>query len=256
MEAVKLALFGLFGLVFGSFLTAVVHRMPQHISIVRPRSACPRCGAQLRARDNIPLVSYIALRGRCHGCHLPISAEYPAVEALTGALFVAAALAISDVWVAALVAPFLGVLFAAALIDMRHRIIPNRLLLPSMLVFAVAIVALAVAGRSVHPFTAVLAMLAYGGALLVVALVSGGMGMGDIKLAALIGLVLGALGWAHVGVAAFGGIVFGGIGALVALMLGKSRKDAIPFGPYLAGGALVAVLAGPQIAAWYGSVAV
>jgi leader peptidase (prepilin peptidase)/N-methyltransferase len=127
MTAVRLPFFALAGLVFGSFITVLVHRIPRGESIVLPGSACPNCGTPIAPRDNIPVVSYLTLRGRCRHCGARISAQYPLTEAITGALFVGAALALHTIWQAVLVAPFLGILLACALIDARHRIIPNRI---------------------------------------------------------------------------------------------------------------------------------
>jgi leader peptidase (prepilin peptidase) / N-methyltransferase len=149
-----------------------------------------------------------------------------------------------------------GILFACAVIDARLRIVPNRIVYPSLALFAAAVAVLAVTGQRVSLSTAGLALLAYGGTLFVMALVMpAGMGMGDAKLAALIGLVLGALGWRYVGVAVGLGILAGGVGAVVALARGASRKDAIPFGPYLAAGAVAAALFAPQLASWYAGLA-
>jgi len=252
MAALRDLAFALFGLVFGSFLTVVVHRTPRKESVVAPRSACPRCGAVIRARDNIPVLSYVLLLGRCRGCDLHISAEYPVVEALTGALFVAAALAFRRTPAAAIVAPFLGLMVAVALIDARHRIIPNAVTYPALVVFGAAVPASATFGGGVSLPGAALGLVAFGGGLLVVALLSpGGMGMGDVKLAALIGLVLGSLGWRYVGAAALLAVLGGGVGAVVALARGRGRKDAIPFGPFLAGGAVLSALAAPQLSSWY-----
>ena len=246
--------FAAFGLAVGSFLTVVIHRVPQRKSIVAPRSACPSCGAQIDARDNIPVVSYVLLRGRCRHCGARISAEYPAVEALTAGAFLGAALAFGDVWVAALVAGFLAVVEAAAAIDLHHRIIPNRILYPSLAVFAVAVATLWVAGRHVSLAGGALGLLAYGGGLLLVALISRqGMGMGDVKLAGLVGLVLGALGWKYVGVAAALAILAGGLIAIGALLRGARRKDVLPFGPSIALGALLSALFAPHLASWYAS---
>jgi leader peptidase (prepilin peptidase) / N-methyltransferase len=252
VDAMRAVLFAVVGLAFGSFLTVVVHRLPRGESVVRPRSACPNCGTQIRPRDNVPVISWIILRGRCRTCLAGISAEYPVVEGLTGALFVASILVFDDTATALMVGLFLGVMVAAALIDARNRIIPNRLTYPALGVFLVAVAVVWATGGDVDPVRAVLGLLVYGGALFVLALLSpGGMGMGDVKLAALVGLVLGALGWSHVGVAVLVAVLAGGMGALLALAMGRGRKDAIPFGPYLAGGAVVSALAAPQIAAWY-----
>lgn len=251
MELARGALFAAYGLVFGSFLTVVVHRLPRKQSVVAPRSACPTCGTPIRAVDNVPVVSYLLLRGRCRVCHTRISAEYPIVEALTGALFVAMAAVFSDVVVAAVVAVFTGVLLGAALIDLRHRIIPNRLIYPSLVVFFV-VVGVASFVTDLSLVRGLLGLLAFGGGLLLVALISPrGMGMGDVKLGALIGLVLGALGWRYVAVAAMAAVLLGGFAAVGALIVGRGRKDTIPFGPSLAAGAIVAALMAPAVASWY-----
>lgn len=239
------------GLAVGSFLNVVIYRVPKGLSVMRPGSACPGCGAEIRPRDNVPLVSYLVLRGRCRACGVRISPEYPTVELLTALLFVGSALVLPSAWQAGYVAPFLAVLVACAFIDLRHRIIPNRVVLPALAFFAVAALVLDLAGRPLSILEGLIGLLAYGGGLFLIALVSGGMGMGDVKLGALIGLVLGALGLRYVGVAAMLGILTGGIGAIVALAMGRDRKAAIPFGPYLALGAAAAVFAGPAVAGWY-----
>jgi leader peptidase (prepilin peptidase)/N-methyltransferase len=252
MTLLRHSLFVVFGLAFGSFLTVVIYRIPRGESVVSPGSACPSCGAPIGPLQNVPLLSYLALRGRCRACGAHISLEYPLTEAATAALFVGASVALSTVWHAALVAPFLGLLLACAVIDYRKRIIPNAIVLPALAVFAAAILALDLAGQPLSFVDGLLGLLAYGGGLFLVALVSGGMGMGDVKLAGLIGLVLGALGLRYVGVAATLGILAGGLGAVVALALGRGRKEAIPFGPYLALGAAAAVFTAPAVARWYG----
>jgi leader peptidase (prepilin peptidase)/N-methyltransferase len=256
VEAMRVVAFGVTGLAIGSFLTVLVHRLPLGLSVVAPRSACPACAAPIPARDNVPVLSYAVLRGRCRGCNGHISAEYPAVEAATAGLFVAAALTFRGTWQAALAALLFAVLLSASLIDARHRVIPNRLTYPALGVLGGLIVAAWVSGSGVHAAGAMIGAAAMGGGLLVVALVSpGGMGMGDVKLATVIGLVLGSFGLRYVAVAAAFGVLAGGVGGLAALLGGRGRKDTIPFGPYLAGGAVAAALAGPQVAAWYGGLA-
>jgi len=240
------------GLVFGSFLTVVTYRVPKGESLVAPRSRCPICGTRLRNTDNIPIVSWLLLRGRCRSCGARISPMYPLTELATAGLFAAAALTFDRVWVAVMMAPFLGLMVALAVIDIRHRIIPNRVVYPSLLTFAAYILIVGLAGGGLDVIRAAIGMLAYGGALLVVAFISPrGMGMGDVKLAALIGLVLGSVGLRYVTVAAGAGILLGGVGAIVALIAGASRKKAIPFGPFLAAGALVAAFLAPQISSVY-----
>jgi leader peptidase (prepilin peptidase)/N-methyltransferase len=240
-----------FGLAIGSFMTVAVHRLPRNESVLTPRSRCPGCGSELRNRDNIPLLSWLLLRGRCSSCGMRISIEYPLTELATAAVVVGVALTWTDLWVAVIVAVLASMMPAIALIDIRHHIIPNRLMYPALIAFPVLLVAARLSGAPVNLAGAAIGFVAYGGGLLLVALVSRGMGMGDVKLAGLIGLVLGSLGLRYVGVAAGAAIVLGGVGGLMALLLGRSRRDAIPFGPYMAAGALVAIFVGDRLAEGY-----
>jgi leader peptidase (prepilin peptidase) / N-methyltransferase len=241
-----------FGLVFGSFLTVVVYRVPRGESLVRPRSHCPECGTQIRAVDNVPVVSWLLLRGRCHACGARISAEYPVTELATGVLFAGVAFRYHDPWAIVLLAPFCGMLLALSVIDARTKKLPNRLVYPSLLISAAYLVVARVFGADVDLVRSAIGLLTLGGGLLLVALVvPRGMGMGDVKLGALIGLVLGAQGLGPVGVAAGAGVLLGGLGAIVALIRGASRKQALPFGPFLAAGAVIAVFAGHELAGRY-----
>ncbi len=241
-----------FGLVFGSFLTVAIHRVPAGESLVRPRSRCPSCGTPLRNVDNIPVVSWVKLRGRCHSCGARISAVYPLTELACGALFVAVALVYDDPWQAILLAPFSALLVALSVIDLRHYRIPNVLVYPAVLISAAFIVVADLAGGHLDALRGLLGFLAYGVGLLVVALIAPrGMGMGDVKLAGLIGLVLGSIGLGLVAVAAGAGILLGGVGAIVALLFGASRKTRVPYGPFMAAGALIAVFFGSAIADAY-----
>lgn len=241
-----------FGLVFGSFLTVVIHRVPAGESLVRPRSRCPSCGTPLRNVDSIPVVSWLMLRGRCRACGARISVVYPITELATGGLFVAVALVYEDPWQAILLAPFCGILIALSVIDIRVKRLPNRLVYPSVLIAAPYIVIADLAGGHLDAIRAGIGFLAYGVGLLIVALVApAGMGMGDVKLAGLIGLVLGSIGLGLVAVAAVVGILLGGVGAIVALLAGAGRKSKVPYGPFMAGGALVAVFVGQHIANAY-----
>lgn len=240
------------GLGFGSFLTVAIHRVPLGESLVRPRSRCPSCGTQLRTVDNVPLVSWILLRGRCRWCGARISPVYPLTELVTASLFVAVALRFQDVWAVVLFAPFLGLLVALTVIDLRHKILPNRLVYPALIVAAPYVALADLAGGGIDAVQAGVGLLAYGGGLLLIAIISPrGMGMGDVKLAALVGLALGGLGLRYVGVAAGAGIVIGGAAAIVALLAGAGRKTALPYGPSIAIGAAVAVFVGEQIADAY-----
>ena len=240
-----------FGLALGSFMTVVAERVPAGESVIRPRSRCPSCGAEIANRDNIPVLGWVRLRGRCRSCGSRISATYPILELSTALLFSGAFLVYENVWVGVALAFLLMLMPAIGAIDIEHRIIPNRLMYPALVAFPVYLSIAWLNGAPVDLARMLIGFTSFGGALFVVAFVSRGMGMGDVKLAALIGLVLGSLGLRYVGVAAGAAIVLGGVGAIVALILGRGRKAAIPFGPYLAAGAVVSTFWGAQIAGWY-----
>ena len=240
-----------FGLAIGSFMTVVVSRVPAGESVIRPRSRCPGCGAEIANRDNVPVVSWVLLGGRCRACGERISVSYPLLELSTAALVVAAAVVYERVWVAVMMAAFLALMPAISWIDIRHRIIPNRITYPVFLGFAAFVVLAWLFDGGTDPVRALIGSLSYAGVLFLVALISRGMGMGDVKLALVIGLVLGSLGLRFVGVAAAAAVVFGGLGGIVALAAGRDRKAMIPFGPYMAVGAVVAAFWGEPIADWY-----
>ena len=251
----RLLAFGLFGLVIGSFLTVVISRLPTGEGL-GGRSRCPRCGGQIGALDNIPVISWVFLRGRCRTCGNRISVRYPLIELATAGLFLLADHTFENVALAIPAALFLATMLAIALIDAKHKIVPNRIVYPALLVLTPAVVAGDLTGAGIDAPGAFIGMAAYAGPLLVVAFaVPGGMGMGDVKLAALIGLALGGLGLSYVAVAAGLGVVGGGLGAVLAVTVFKfGRKQQMPFGPYLAGGAVVSMALAPQIADAYFSV--
>jgi len=240
-----------FGLALGSFMTVVAERVPAGESVIRPRSRCPSCGAEIANRDNIPVLGWVRLRGRCRSCGSRISATYPILELSTALLFSGAFLVYENVWVGVALAFLLMLMPAIGAIDIEHRIIPNRLMYPALVAFPVYLTIAWLIGAPIDLARMLIGFASFGGALFVVAFVSRGMGMGDVKLAALIGLVLGSLGLRYVGVAAGAAIVLGGVGAIIALILGRGRKAAIPFGPYLAAGAVISTFWGAQIAGWY-----
>lgn len=246
--------FALFGLVFGSFLTVIVHRVPRKLSVVKPRSRCPSCDAQIRSADNIPVVSWIVRRGRCRECGTKISVRYPITELATAALFVSAAVTYrDDLYLAATMSLFFAMLLAVSVIDLEHKIIPNRIVYPSAVVFPSLMLLGALTGSDLNAVHALIGALGYGGGLLVVwFLYPKGMGMGDVKLAFVIGAVLGALGIGLVPVAAMLGFFLGALGGLLAIAIGtKGRKSAIPFGPFMAAGAVLSTFFGAGIADWY-----
>lgn len=242
----------LVGLAIGSFLTVVVDRLPKKESIVSPRSRCPHCGAEIGNRDNVPVLSWLLLRGRCRSCRVRIPARYPLLEAGTSAAFAGVAVVHPQIFAIVMLCAFCAVMLAVGAIDLEHRIIPNRITYPAFPAFSIAIVLGWALGQSLDPIRALIGALAYGGAFLVIAFIAPrGLGMGDVKLTGLIGLVMGSFGLRYVGVAAGAAILLGGIGGIVALLAGRDRKSAIPFGPFLAAGALVAVFWGERVAAWY-----
>jgi leader peptidase (prepilin peptidase)/N-methyltransferase len=245
--ALLLLLLGLAGLAAGSFVSVVAHRVPRGESIVRPRSRCPGCGAQIAAFDNVPVVSWVLLSGRCRSCGERISARYPAVELALAGLYIAAFLAFNDdAAELALGLVFVTVLAAITLTDLELRVIPNRILVVAALV-GVAIVAPTDPGSL--PERAIAAAAA-GGLLLLVALAyPRGMGMGDVKLAAVMGFYLGRAVAPALLIGFAAGAVVGA--ALIARHGAGARKQAVPFGPFLAFGGVIGLFAGDVIVDWY-----
>jgi leader peptidase (prepilin peptidase) / N-methyltransferase len=235
------------GLLVGSFLNVVAWRLPRGESLVAPGSHCPGCDAPVRPYDNVPVVSWLLLRGRCRDCRAPISARYPLVEATT-AVLAAAVVATND----GLHDVLLGLVLVAllvpiALIDLDHRIIPNRL----TALGAVAALAIGLATDLDGVPQQLIAGAAAGGFLLLAALARpGGMGMGDVKLAGMLGLFLGR----EVAVALLVALLAGsavGVAIMVRKGAGEGRRTTIPFGPFLALGGVAALLAGPAVVDWY-----
>jgi leader peptidase (prepilin peptidase)/N-methyltransferase len=235
------------GLVIGSFVNVVIARLPERRSLWAPGSACPGCGQPIAWYDNIPVVSFFVLRGRCRACAAPISWRYPLVEALTGALFALAWIMVDGRVVDfAIAAGLLAALVAVTAIDMRYQIIPDAITLPGVLA---GLGASLVSQRVTWAESAGGMLL--GGALFVAVIVlsRGGMGGGDLKLGAMLGAFLG---WKAVLVALFVSVVLGGAAAVALLASGRlARKDAIPFGPFLAVGGALALFWGDALVAWY-----
>jgi leader peptidase (prepilin peptidase)/N-methyltransferase len=236
----------LLGGAIGSFLNVVAYRLPRRESFVRPRSRCPACGTQIASYDNVPVISWFVLRGRCRTCGGAIPVRYPLLEASTAVLFAAVALradGLGELWPGLVL---VSVLVLVAAIDIEHRIVPNRVLAPAALT-GLALWAVADPGRVPENL---IAAGAAGGFLLAAALAyPKGMGMGDVKLVAVMGLFLGRaiapallIGFA-VGVVA-------GVG-IMAARGASARKQAIPFAPYLALGGIVGQLFGSDLVSWY-----
>lgn len=238
------------GVIFASFGNVVIHRVPLGESVVSPPSACPGCATAIRPRDNIPVVSWLLLRGRCRDCGEGISARYPAVELAGGLLFAAMAVRFGPDWALPGFWLFAWALLCISLIDAATRRIPNAIsypLAPALLVLLGG--AALLNGEPGWALRALLGGLAAFGALLLLALISPrGMGMGDVKLAASLGVALGYLGWGQVVVGVFGGFFLGGIVSILLLSLRlRTRKDMLPFGPYLAVAAIITVLFGDTL---------
>jgi leader peptidase (prepilin peptidase) / N-methyltransferase len=231
------------GLIVGSFVTVVAHRVPRGESIVGPRSRCPACGAQIAAYDNVPVVSWVLLRGRGRCCRQPISPRYPLAELGLGALYAATVLVLwDDPGEVALGLIFVTTLMAITLTDIERRIIPDKILL----VAALLGIAVAAATDPTGMAERAIAAVAAGGLLFLAALAyPRGMGLGDVKLAAVMGLFLGRNVAPAIFVALLAGSLVGV--AMIARHGAAARKRAIPFGPFLALGGVVGLLAGDQL---------
>jgi leader peptidase (prepilin peptidase) / N-methyltransferase len=238
---------GVMGLVLGSFFNVVIHRLPRGESLSTPGSHCPHCAASVRPYDNVPLVSWLVLRGRCRDCGAPISSRYPLVELATGLLFAAVVLAKGadrDVWLGLVL---VAALVPSALIDLEHRIIPNAIMLPA----AIAAPVILALTRPEDLVEHLIAGAAAGGFLLAAVLAyPRGMGMGDVKLGGVLGLYLG-ISVAPAMLIAFLAGTLVGAGVMARKGVAEGRKTAVPFGPFLALGGLVGLFAGPAIVAWY-----
>ena len=241
-----------FGAVIGSFLNVVVYRVPRGESLVRPESHCPECGRPIRARHNVPVLGWLVLRGRCADCGTRISVRYPAVELGTGVAFAVVAARLAQLHLLSAVPAFMyftAAGIALALVDLDCRRLPNAIVLPSYPVLAVALAAsawwqhdwwsLARAGIGCA------ALLTFFGS--VVLIHPAGMGLGDVKLAGVIGLVLGYLSWSALVIGAFLGFLLGAVVGVAVIASGRgNRKTAVPFGPFMIAGALIALfVAGP-----------
>jgi leader peptidase (prepilin peptidase)/N-methyltransferase len=236
------------GMLFGSFASVVAHRVPRGESFATGRSRCPGCGHQIAAYDNVPVLSWLALRGRCRNCGQRISARYPLAELAMALLFTATVVVLGtdDLAELALGLIFCAVLVTVTLTDLEQRVIPNAILGAAALA---AVVIVAATDPASFPERAIAAAGAGGFLLLAALAYPRGMGMGDVKLAAVMGLFLGR----EVVPAMFVAIV---AGALVGLALmarhgSGARKQAVPFGPFLALGGVVGLLAGNEILDWY-----
>ena len=249
LAAAGVAVLGVVGLVIGSFLNVVVWRVPRGESIVTPPSACPRCGHRIRARDNVPVLSWLLLRARCRDCGAPISARYPLVELATGVLFVLVVLRIG--WTAELPTYlYLAAIgLALALIDLDTHRLPDPIVLSAYPVLAVGLTAASWA----HGDWGSLLRAVIGGAVLwglyfVLLAIKGGMGFGDVKLAGVLGAGLAWLGWGTFVIGAFAAFLLGGLFGVALILAGRAGgKTKVPFGPWMVLGAAVGVAVGEPV---------
>ncbi len=248
---VAVGLSAVYGLVIGSFLNVVIARVPAGESVVKPTSRCPKCATPLRAYDNIPVLSWLLLGRKCRSCHAPISAQYPAVEAGTALLFALVA------WRVGAHGDLPAHLVAAAgfvslsVIDLQTKRLPDLVVFPSIVLTALGFVAAAMIDDRFGDLgrAGIGAAVAFGALLVVHLARPDGMGFGDVKLALLCGLVLGWHGLANVVVGMYGGFVLGAVIGVALMAFGRVRRGVtIPFGPFLAAGTMLTVLAGNGLA--------
>ena len=245
--AVAASLAAAFGAILGSFLNVVIWRLPRGESLVSPPSHCPSCGAPVKPYDNIPVVSWLVLRGRCRNCGAPISARYPLVEALTAALMAVVVIVHGpdrDVWLGFV---FVLLLVPCAFIDLDHRIIPDKITFPGAIVGLILVAVLHTDDLLEHVIAGVAAFAFLFAAWFVY---PGGMGFGDVKLAGVMGIYLGR----SVGPAMFVALLTGslvGVAIIARKGSAEGRKTAVPFGPFLVIGALVGLYAGDEMVDWY-----
>jgi leader peptidase (prepilin peptidase)/N-methyltransferase len=254
MAAFVVVVSGVFGLVIGSFLNVVIWRVPRKESVVAPRSKCPECDTPIAPRDNVPLFSWLALRGKCRHCGAAISVRYPLVELATGVLFAAIGARFASSWALPAYLVLGAALLAISVIDLEHYIIPNRIVYPVGFMLVPLFALAALLGHDWHAFErALLGALAAFAVLFVIHIVSPrGMGFGDVRLCFLLGLALGWLGWREVFFGIFFGFFYGAVIGLALIVLKiRQRNQHIPFGPFLAAGALTIVLVGNPILSWY-----
>lgn len=242
---------GVLGLIFGSFATAVAYRLPRDESIAHGRSKCPNCGNQITAIQNVPVFSYVVLRGRCKHCGDRISIRYPLIELVTALLFVAAALRFGLSAEAVIYAGFFWALVVLTVIDLEYKLLPNKVVFPTFVAGWVALTIAALAdGEPSRLLDAALGAAIFGGFFVAVAYVyPAGMGGGDVKLAFVLGTFLGYLGSFGITlVGMFLSFLSGGVvGGLILATSGGDRKTQVPFGPFLALGTVLAIFLGRRL---------
>ena len=240
------------GLAVGSFLNVVIYRVPRKLSIITPRSACPACATPIRDRDNIPVISWLLLKGRCRTCHEPISPRYPLVELSGAALFAGVAARVGLHWSLPAFLILTASLLALALIDLEHMVLPKKIIYPSLAGIIISLVAAAGAEHSWHRlFVAAVCALAWFVLFFLLNLISPRvLGFGDVRLAPLLGLGLGWLGVRYVLLGFFSANLVGAVIGVILIAMKKMKRDQpIPYGVFLAIGAAIAIFAGPALIA-------
>jgi leader peptidase (prepilin peptidase)/N-methyltransferase len=254
MDGTVVVFCGVLGLLVGSFLNVVIWRVPRKLSVVRPPSHCPQCETPISPRDNVPVLSWLLLRGRCRHCGNPIPVRYPLVEAAGGVLFAAVALRFGSDWALPAYLVLTAALLAISIIDLEHFIVPDRITAPLTVSSLVLLGVAAGADGDWSRFgRSLLGGLAFFAFLLLLNIINPrGMGMGDVKLSFSLGLFLGWLGWGQVFLGGFLSFLLGAVVgvALIATKV-KTRKDHVPFGPFLASGTLITILWAAPILHWY-----
>jgi leader peptidase (prepilin peptidase)/N-methyltransferase len=242
------------GLAIGSFLNVVIYRVPIGKSIVSPPSACPGCGAPVEPRDNIPVLSWLLLRGRCRHCQAPIAIRYPVVEALTAILFALTAVRFGASWTLPAELAFVAGVIALAAVDFERFLLPRAIFYPTfVLVLALLLLAAAITGRWGRLGVAIACAAAAFAVFFIINFVwPAGLGFGDVRLAALLGLALGWLGPWYVVVGFLISCLLGALLGLGLMLAGKaSRKTALPFGVFLGAGFIIALLTAAPVIDWY-----
>lgn len=250
ITAVPVAVLAILGLLIGSFLNVVIWRVPRGESIVHPPSACPECGERIKAYDNVPVLSWLALRGKCRKCGTSISVRYPLVEAATGILFGLAAWHFGLSWTLPALLFLIAISVALTLIDLDTHRLPNVIVLPA---YPIALILLALSTWAMGDWWMLIrgiigATILYALYFILLVIYPGGMGFGDVKLAGVLGMYLGFFGWGALIIGGFAAFLVGGLISLVLIFSKKAtRKSGIPFGPSMLLGAGIGIIWGQQL---------
>lgn len=259
MNYIEPALF-IFGLIVGSFLNVCIYRLPRNMSIIKPSSACPSCNTPIKPWDNIPVLSYIFLKGKCRKCGERISIRYPLIELLNGIFYLAVFQFFGFGWHLPVIFAFASAMIVITLIDLDFQLIPDVITLPGIIIGLISASFLLPDPFSLQPSAislsivgfknSIIGMLLGGGLFYLIAVLSrGGMGGGDIKMMAMVGAFMG---WKAVFLTTFIGSLTGSIvGISLMVFKGKGRKTKIPFGPFLALGSVITLFFGRAILHWY-----